>query len=279
MNIGNLIKYHVKYNKFVRLISKPYMLIKARRLLKEYIGSEYSLKMKKFNNMFFGQRCFIIGNGPSLSTEDLEKIKNEKSFAANRIYEIFGKTDWRPDFYVATDGNFINENYETIISCGADPYFLEYKAIRKRPVSDSIIGLCRSADFAINRWDDKTIHISEDLSRCFSDGYTVTFTSIQLAIYMGFKEIYLLGVDFNYSVVRDKNGKIHRDSSVQDYFNGKSYASTFQNYNSTLRAYEVAKKYCDAHDIKIYNATRGGKLEIFERVDLDTLFSNKEEEN
>ena len=43
-------------------------------------------------------------------------------------------------------------------------------------------------------------------------------------------------------------------------------------YKQNLLAYQSAKKYADAHGIKIYNATRGGNLEVFERVDFDSLF-------
>ena len=39
-----------------------------------------------------------------------------------------------------------------------------------------------------------------------------------------------------------------------------------------LQGYCVVKKYAQEHGIKIQNATRGGKLEIFERVNLDDLF-------
>ena len=40
----------------------------------------------------------------------------------------------------------------------------------------------------------------------------------------------------------------------------------------TFSAYEVAKENAEKKGIKIYNATRGGKLEVFERVDFDSLF-------
>ncbi len=46
-----------------------------------------------------------------------------------------------------------------------------------------------------------------------------------------------------------------------------------------IYAFNVAKEYADQNGVKIYNATRGGMLESFERIDLDSLFSNKEEIN
>ena len=44
----------------------------------------------------------------------------------------------------------------------------------------------------------------------------------------------------------------------------------------TYNAFEVAKQYADSHEIKIYNDTRGGKLEVFERKNLDEVFAEME---
>ena len=80
---------------------------------------------------------------------------------------------------------------------------------------------------------------------------------------MGFKEIYLLGADCSYS-----DGK---KNHFIDYM--KYNSDQFSDGSQMFEAYKVAKKYADKNNIKIYNATRGGKLEIFERVDFDQLFS------
>ena len=270
--ISSFIKYRLKFNPIVRAVCKPYVCIKGKKIIKEYVHSKYSEMIKGYKNAFDGKRCFIIGNGPSLKAEDLDRLKGEITFGANRIYDIFDKTDWRPTFYIANDGNFIDENYEQIVNQNLRIYFLEYRNIRIKETSDNIIGICRKTKLAINRWNDKSIYVSEDISKGFSDGYSVTFTAMQLTFYMGFKEIYLLGVDCSYSIVRDKHGKIHKDDTVQNYFTGKTYDATVQNYESTLFAYQKAEEYCQKHNIKIFNATRGGKLESFPRLDFDSLF-------
>ena len=59
--------------------------------------------LKKYKNIHKGQRCFIIGTGPSLSVEDLEKLKGEITFGSNRIFEIYSQTDWRPTYYMNQD--------------------------------------------------------------------------------------------------------------------------------------------------------------------------------
>ena len=83
---------------------------------------------------------------------------------------------------------------------------------------------------------------------------------------MGFSEIYLLGVDCNYKI-GSKNNHFIAEETEDNRDHGE---------DAMIKAYEYAKKYADAHDIKIYNATRGGMLEVFERVDFDNLFEDKE---
>lgn len=44
----------------------------------------------------------------------------------------------------------------------------------------------------------------------------------------------------------------------------------------SLVVYRLLKKYADKHGIQIYNATRGGNLEIFPRVKLEDVLDDKD---
>ena len=237
-----------------------------------YQKSNDSRYIKSLKDKYKGRRCFIIGNGPSLRIEDLERLPNEITFGANRIYKVFYKTQWRPTFYFAVDPNFIRSSWKELDQyCMPEMFLATDLNFDMSKFNSKATRIFEYTKFKVNKWNDLTSHISEDVSKYFSIGYTVTFTSIQMAIYMGFKEIYLLGVDFNYSVVRDKHGKIHRNNDVKDYFFGEKYTETVLSQTSSLYAYNQAKKYADEHDVKIFNATRGGKLDVFERIDFDKL--------
>ena len=99
---------------------------------------------------------------------------------------------------------------------------------------------------------------------------------------MGFKEIYLLGIDNDYSVMRTNSGEIifseSSDHFTSEYHDGsmmvkyKSQGFESMNKDWVAAAYQTAREYADSNEIKIYNATRGGKLDVFERVDFDELF-------
>ena len=73
----------------------------------------------------------------------------------------------------------------------------------------------------------------------------------------------------------DENGNIIIDNTVKDYFcdnyNEDKEKLEIPNLDDSTKAYIAARKYCDKHNIKIYNATRGGKLEVFERVNFDEI--------
>ena len=60
-------------------------------------------RLKEFENKYNGERCFIIATGPSLTIDDLEKLKDEYTFGVNSIIKLFDETDFRPDFYGIQD--------------------------------------------------------------------------------------------------------------------------------------------------------------------------------
>lgn len=273
--ISNIIIRKIKSSLIVRYLVWPYMSIKKKKQYIKYHESGEDEKLKQLKDKYKGQRCFIIGNGASLSLNDLNKLNHEITIGSNRIYSIFEKTSWRPVFYMAEDEDGYEELIPNICKYNINNCIFSMAALRYESSSirqNIYHALWTNKKYVANRYNDKSSHISEDISDHISDGYTVTFSAIQLAIYMGIKEIYLLGVDFNYSFVTDKFGKLHKIEGVKTYFDGKERKGSYLNYYSTLYAYKVALSYCKTHDIHIYNATRGGNLNVFERVNFDEIY-------
>lgn len=262
----------LKDNLILRVLAAPYKRYTYKKIYQEYINSEEPERIRLFKNCNEGKRCFIIGNGPSLRVEDLNKIKAEITIASNRIWNIFDKTNWRPTYYFFTDDRAINELLPYIEQMNLPYKFISYNAKKYETKTYSDIYHIMRSGYKIMSYNDKSVHISEDVSKYFYSCGTVLFTAVQFAIYTGVKEIYLLGVDFNYSRVINKWGFTKKVDGVTDYYDGKSYSGSRLVYYSVLYAWQAAKKYCDEHGIKIYNATRGGKLEVFERIDFDSLF-------
>lgn len=226
--------------------------------------------------------CFIIGTGPSLRMEDLETIQSKEitTFASNRIFKIYNSTSWRPDYYFVTDYKVINEYYDEILDINDSKVFMadidassECRHLDKGK-------LCKDNFHIISiYYKDKMDNNIGEVLPCFSDdasryvvdgGLSVTYAMIQWAAYMGFKKIYLIGVDFFYN---DKSGLSNLDHMCDNYLNQGEVVNQ-PNLERCERAYKRAELYSRENGFRIYNATRGGKLEVFERVDFDSLFGN-----
>ena len=237
--------------------------------LSHKISSYANPEIAQFRNIHKGERCFIVATGPSLTMSDLDKLYQNKeiSIGMNRIYLAFEQTLWRPDYYMVCDTRCIQES-EEVLKAIPVPYKFISDTYADFWIKDITKGIYRY--HANGGYGDEKPQFSEDLVYGAYSKATITYECIQLAVYLGFKEIYLLGVDFNFS----SNYKDGSNHFISTYYGEDSQTSSFLDRES-LEAYEAAKEYADAHDLKIYNATRGGKLEVFERVDFDTLFNEK----
>ena len=271
------VKKYLKSKLLIRFLAWPYMTLKKKKDYERYIVSEDHYRIQEYKNKYIGKRCFIVGNGPSLRVEDLNKIYTNKdiSMGANYIYTVFEKTKWRPNYYFCQDPDALELIIPTVEKFNdIDGIFIDIDGRKYEKCNNPRIihTYWTNKKYVINRYNDKSSHISVDVSKYFSIGYTVLFSALQFAIYCGINEIYLLGIDFNYSRRYDKWGRIHINEDVNDYFDRKTRRGAALIYESTLYAWQQAKEYGDKHGIMIKNATRGGNLEVFDRVSFDSLF-------
>ena len=222
-------------------------------------------KMKILKDKHKGDRCFIVATGPSLLIEDLDKIKNEITFSMNSIFFAFDETDWRPTYYGIQFPEFFDKYRSYIDHLEVEAKFVgDYIAKQAKLTDDYYIYPLNMLNH--NRSKKKYhYNFSADPFKDVYSGHTITYSLMQIAVYMGFEEIYLIGVDCNYP----SNTNTH----FKDYGIVDPLSSTAG--ERMICAFKEAKKYADRHKINIYNATRGGMLEVFERVDLDKLFSEE----
>jgi FkbM family methyltransferase len=257
-------------------------LTKVKSLFNGELDKIYRPRLQALKADRKARRCFIIGNGPSLKHTDLSLLRDEVTFAMNGFFLKMPDLDWAPTYYVVEDHLVAEDRADEINALyGPTKLFPAHLRYVLEP-------------------DDKTIffehrkRVSFPLGFDFSfkadahtyAGGTVTFTCMQLAAYLGFDEIYLVGVDASYEIPND--AKLGGDARVKeldmmsddpnhfhpDYF-GKGKRWHEPNVDIMLGAYEEAQQACDARGIKIVNATVGGKLEVFPRTDYAQLFSGK----
>lgn len=256
--------------------------IKSRisRLLVTLNGKRRSSEeyLESIKGKYKGQRCFVLGNGPSLTPEDLDKLKGEVTFASNRIYNIFDKTDWRPTYFGMLDEGVaeLDGVIDGINSFECEKKFAlqEGYYIFKKFKGDTCL---------LHGWYERKYLDMPGFSSDLKEGVyciaTITYMLIQIARYMGFDEIYLLGLDNRYAYSRLRDGTVVRNEGVANYFGEQGIAmpdpsKAVDTWEMDI-AYEYAEKYSREHGFRIYNATRGGFLETFERVNLDEILSKK----
>lgn len=193
--------WHMQYS-YDRKISQL-ALDNIERLNREYfrstetgdMGRHNSAKLHALKDMYKNKRCFIIGNGPSLLASDLQRLRNEITFAVNKITEIFKDTDWRPTYYLVSDPLYfkaqqgrLNELQETsnILMDSEIINSIEHTYCQNAMYYYNIRRYSIIPEFSLQ--PDQFVH----------EGGSVLYHAVQFAVFMGIKEVYLLGVDNNF---------------------------------------------------------------------------------
>ena len=230
--------------------------------------------LKGLKDKYKGKRCFITCTGPSLTIADLELLKNEYVFGMNSICLIHDKTEWKPDFYGIQDYEVFRKIKDTLLTTDNGLVFAPYSYKEDFNTPENWIYFHISGAYHLYDRYYKGHFYSKFSDDCYVtvyDGFTITYSIMQLAMYMGFDELYLLGADCSYF------GK------KQHFIDHGNYTPAWDALTVPDRlnaSYSEAKRYAEMHNIKIYNATRGGCLELFERVKLeDVLASNEKNKN
>ena len=239
--------------------------------------------LKTFQNKYKGKRCFIVGNGPSLNKCDLSLLENEYTFGVNGIFYKTEEMGFKPTFYMVEDHHVIDDNLEKINEYS--PKFKFFPSLYKEKIRNTDNTYFFSADLGFYR-ESHPYYCVPRFSRDFSEvsyvGQSVTYMNMQLAYYLGFTEVYLIGMDFLYQIreTDEERGAtlISNEDDINhfhpDYF-GKGKKWHDPKVERVGWNYEYAKEQFEKDGRKIYNATIGGKLEIFERRGYDSLLRGR----
>ena len=212
-----------------------------------------------------GERCFIIGTGPSLKRTDLARLRGEHTFGLNRIYLKFAELGFATSYLVCV-------NKLVISQCAAE---LEAAPCRK------FIGW--TARRHIRFTDDMVL--LRDLGRPgfytepadgLWEGSTVTYVAMQLAWFMGFATVILIGVDHDFATKGEPGKVVVSAGDDPNHFDpryfGKGFRWELPNLPTSEQAYRIARDHFEAHGRRVLDATVGGKLEVFDKVAYESLF-------
>ncbi len=252
----------------------------------------------KANALFYqkhaGERCFILATGPSIRTQDLSPVYGETNIAVSHFHLHDDIAKINPAYHVLapqhhpftfTDSSkyfqdFLSRYAERmpVIFAGLTRYPYHFAALVKHyPEFDlpQLHYLDYRFEYQLNDHNYRSARRWDISGQPFAPR-TVLYSAIQLAVYMGFKEIYLLGADHDYlaDITRTSNHRFYPEKSgISDVahlaeFNAEKW---YLEYYWRWKQYRLMDHYCRAKGTTIYNATEGGMLDVFERRPLSSL--------
>lgn len=216
-----------------------------------------------FKDIHKGQRCFIIGTGPSLNQIDFKLIKDEILFGCNDLYEGYEQFGIKCKYYAISDNRVWNDHHEKLLNYD-HTLFVMGKALAlhdeieyHQEIISDIVEIPVQDDALM--WAKK--RFPADMSKgLYGTGSVVADINLQIAYHMGFKEVYLLGVDHDFS------GK-------KQHFN--DHETWANNLDTVLHYIHESYKVCNKEYKKvgkqIINCTPRSKETVFPKTTIEEL--------
>lgn len=235
-------------------------------------------KLKEIIKATGKKRIFVLGNGPSLKKTDLDLLKDEITIGFNGIF--LHKT-FKPTIHIVEDHLVAEDRVNEIVNFDCPvKIFPSYLGYCIPPQENTIF---------LNHLPRKSFPVdtdfSDDAANISYTGGTVTYTGLQVAASLGFEEIILIGVDASYKVENVERstdygtGVLESKSDDVNHFDpsyfGKGYRWHDPNVHTMLQAYRKVRNYAERTGKRVVNATIGGELEVFPRVNYWDLFNYK----
>jgi hypothetical protein len=245
-------------------------------------------RLAALEGKYEGGKAVIIGTGPSLRVEDLDRLAGWTTFACNKIYLAFENTDWRPDFYSICDIKLAEQAGEFDFTKHFANTFIVNALLTKSALDPAmrIHHYHYSEGFSISHWKpgSKPVAPLGFASGILSGGNSVMIDQLQMAYLMGFREVAVIGADLTY-FGGTKTGETSRSGDLlrydgseteKNYFHKDYYrpgaVTTVPNVDKMKFAWEYCRVLFESSGRTLINASRQSALEHVTRADFDILF-------
>ncbi len=233
--------------------------------------------LEPYRNLHEGQRCFFLGGGPSLKEIDPAPLRDEVTFGVNGVFLIDDWLGFAPTYYAVDDFLVYHDRFQDIKDAVIDSacfFPVQFSCHGFDRPNHHYVRMLYELDESGN-WPA----FSKDASRIVWYGGTVTYFCLQLAWYMGFQEVVLLGMDHSYTRPPDlvvRGDQWTSTSADPNHFHPDYFGPGMRWHDPRTermeKAYAVARRVFESDGRRIVNASVGGKLEVFDRVDYRSLF-------
>jgi hypothetical protein len=196
----------------------------------------------------------------------LTLLRGEQTFGMNRIYLLFPELGFCTSYYVSVNSLVIEQCAQDIRALDV-PKFLSWRSRHLiQPTEDMV--------FLHSTYSGPKF--ARDVRGRLWEGATVTYVALQLAFFMGFEQVILIGVDHSFSAKGAPNTTIISGGDDPDHFHkgyfGKGFRWQLPDLDTSERAYLMARRVYEEAGRQVLDATVGGKLTIFPKVEYTSLF-------
>ena len=232
-------------------------------------------RLMQLKDSRIGERCFIVGNGPSLNKMDLSKLKDESGIVFNGAYELRGLFKLE-NLYHAVEDRLVLEDHKTAINNLSGIVFLpsdlDHLITSNNPI---ITEFHRGFPESNSTWPP-SVDLSSEYP-IFYWGGTVAYYGLQLALWLGFKEIYIIGVDLTYQIpdsVKQDGAVLESTEADPNHYKSSYFGPGLRWHVPQPERMLQAFKQISMSNLpaKTFNAGVGGNLDCFPRVNFDELF-------
>ncbi len=231
---------------------------------------------RALHNKHRGQRCFILGNGPSLSSHNLHALGSEVTFAMNGFWRHPAAMAMQPDYYVFADPVFFD---------GSRPSWQFLTSMHRVIQTSNFLAPWTAAHMIRANASlplDRTHFIASagilrsakpfdvDLTRTIPAINNCAQLAILAALYMGCSKIYLLGMEHDWLAQQGKETHFYAAKTLENHAiahgERRRYADLMKDALELWQGYEVLRQCAALRRVEIVNCTRGGFLDVFERT-------------
>ena len=218
--------------------------------------------------------AFIIGAGPSLDN-DIETIKKYKDnaviFSCGSAIRTLEKNNIMPDFHIEIERTY--DTYKALMAVDKD-YLKQIPFIGMNTIHPDVFNLFKENFMFLKATDSGSYLFPAGIPQIYYSNPTVTNGALSLSLYMGFKNLYLFGVDMGYkdpkynhskhNIAMDKNSPFFKPTGsdklieTEGNFGGKFYSEAFLAYAKTSIEELLTTSFADG--VNVYNCSDGLKI-------------------
>jgi hypothetical protein len=222
--------------------------------------------LSRFKDIHAGERIVIVCNGPSLNRMNLSFLRQEITFGLNKIHLGLQNFGFYPRYLAAVNDKVIAQEAEALRAM-TSVKFISDRSAHLLPADALTFHLHTT------RIPDPFCH---DIAQGVREGHTVTFVALQIAYYMGAREVVLIGMDHHFTRNGPPGSTQQMGSHDPNHFSPAYFANQpwdAANLAQSEASYRIARQVYEADGRRIIDATLGGACPVFEKADYRTVFA------